>query len=61
MSARVTVLGWLAKRVGFPLLRGRTLPGAERMVGEISDVEQRIYDLTYLIDEKMTAVANLKS
>jgi len=32
-----------------------------RKVGEISDVEQRIYGITYLIDQKIAAVANLKS
>jgi hypothetical protein len=61
MSARATVLGWLPKRVGFPFSEAELSPTLRKQVGEISDVDQRIYGLTYLIDQKMTAVANLRS
>jgi len=61
MSARTTVLGWLTKRVGFPFSEAELSPVLRRQVGEISDVEQRIYGLTYLIDQKMAAVTHLRS
>lgn len=61
MSARGTVLGWLTNRVGFPFSEAELSPMVRRQVGDISDVQQRIYSLTYLIDQKMAAVTNLRS
>jgi hypothetical protein len=61
MSARTTVIGWLTQRVGFPFSESELSPVLRRRVGEISDIEQRIYGQTYLIDQKMAAVANLRS
>ncbi len=61
MSARDLVIGWLTKRVGFPFSEAELSPVLRRRVGEISDLEQRIYGLTYLIDQKMGAVSNLRS
>ena len=61
MSARDTAMGWLTKRVGFPFSEAELSPMLRRRVGEISDLEQRIYGLTYLLDQKMAAVSNLRS
>jgi hypothetical protein len=61
MSARTTVIGWLTQRVGFPFSESELSPVLRRRVGEISDIEQRIYGQTYLIGQKMAAVANLRS
>jgi len=61
LSARATVTGWLTKRVGFPFSESELSPALRRQVGEIADIEQRIYALTYLIDQKMSAVSQLKS
>src|SRR5713226_4395557 len=61
MSARDLVIGWLTKRVGFPFSEAELSPVLRRRVGEISDIEQRIYGLTYLIDQKTAAVSNLRS
>jgi len=54
-------MGWLTKRVGFPFSEAELSPMLRRRVGEISDLEQRIYGLTYLLDQKMAAVSNLRS
>jgi len=61
MSARAIVIGGLTRRVGFPFAETELSPVLRRRVGEISDVEQQIAGLTFLISQKMTAVAFLRS
>lgn len=61
MSARDMVVGWLAKRVGFHFSESELSPVLRRRVGEISDVQQQVYGLTYLTDQKMAAISSLKS
>jgi hypothetical protein len=55
------VIGWLAKRVGFQFSEAELSPVLRRRVGEMADVQQRIYGLTFLIDQKMAAINNLRS
>jgi hypothetical protein len=55
------MIGWLAKRVGFQFSEAELSPVLRRRVGEIADVQQRIYGLTFLIDQKMAAINNLRS